>query len=48
MMTFLKALEEYRQGFRILSIVTNNIYELGKIDIFAANSNEKEGFWIKL
>lgn len=48
MMTFLKALDEYKQGFKILSIVTNNVYEVGKIDILAASSKEKEGFWIKL
>ncbi|WP_297520466.1 hypothetical protein [uncultured Clostridium sp.] len=48
MMTFNAALEAYKLGKRIQSIVSNNIYSTGKIDIKNACNREKQGFWCLL
>ncbi|MGL4452057.1 MAG: hypothetical protein ACRDD2_00030 [Sarcina sp.] len=48
MMTFNAALEAFKQGLRIQSIVTNKIYSPGKMDIVNACDREKQGFWCLL
>lgn len=48
MMTFNAALETYKMGRKIKSIVSNKVYALGRMDIKNADEKEINGFWCLL